>query len=185
MSFLFGSPGKMKQAPTLTGEQQQFLSQFLQQIMGGSSGQGMGESLDYLRGILSGDPEAFSAFEAPALRQFNEEILPSIAERFTAQGAGGGRSSANALAFAKAGESLSEKLAAQRAALQSGAAQQLLGNFNQQAGLGLGTKAFENYYKPASQGLLGQFAQGAGQGLGMAGSGGLSQGWNWLRSLFG
>src|SRR5690606_1733573 len=109
MSFLFGSRGRTRQLPTMTGQQLQGLTQLLQQIFGGGAA-GFGESTDYLRGLLSGDPEAMRAFEAPHLRQFQEQTLPALTERLTGLGAGGGRASGAAQALSQAGQSLQEKL---------------------------------------------------------------------------
>lgn len=79
---------------------------------------------DYLTRLLSNDPSAMEAFEAPARRQFREEIMPEIAEQYA--GAGAGRSSAFNLAATHAGGTLAEQLAAQRAQLQLGAIPQAL-----------------------------------------------------------
>lgn len=79
---------------------------------------------DYLEGILSGDPEASRAFEEPAMRQFYEDVLPDIAERYS--GAGAGSSSAFGLELGYSGSSLAERLAAMRAQLQQNALGQAL-----------------------------------------------------------
>lgn len=190
MSFLFGSKGQTKQLPTMSPEQMDFFRQFLSQI-GGMGAGGFGESMDYLRNILSGDPSAMSAFEAPHIRQFQEQTLPALTERLTGMGAGGGRSSGAAQALGQAGQSLSEKLAALRAGLQGQAAQQLMGTYLQGAGMGLGARPFGYTYEPGREGLFGSMAGGFGQALGSGLGGGLSD-WasggglmNMLRSLFG
>jgi hypothetical protein len=165
MSFLFGSRGRTRQLPTMTREQQQGLTQLLQQIFGGGAA-GFGESTDYLRGLLSGDPEAMRAFEAPHLRQFQEQTLPALTERLTGLGAGGGRASGAAQALSQAGQSLQEKLASLRADLQGQAAQQLMSTYLQGAGLGLGVRPFGYQYEPGREGLFGSLAGGLGQGFG-------------------
>src|SRR5690606_15268674 len=121
MSFLFGSKGKTRQLPTMTPEHMAFFRNFLSQL-GWSGAGGFRESMDYLRGLLSGDPEALRAFEAPHLRQFQEQTLPALTERLTGLGAGGGRASGAAQALSQAGQSLQEKLASLRAGLQGQAA---------------------------------------------------------------
>ena len=123
--FLFGSPGRVEQRPITTPEQQQVMSQLIGALTGGGVGGGLlGEGLQNLQQLLSGTPEAAAAFERPALRQFQEEIVPGIAERFT--GLGAQRSSAFGQQLAGAGQRLAESLQAQRGGLQQQALSQLL-----------------------------------------------------------
>lgn len=157
-SMLFGKKGKMEQLPTMTPEQQQLLSQLLQGLGGP-----MGMGLENIMGILSGDPEALEAFQAPAMRQFEEQIVPGIAERFTGMGGGAQQSSAFQQALGGAGASLAERLSAQKAGLQSGA----MGQLSQLLGLGMGAKPFGYQYTPGSQGFFGAMAPGMGGGIGM------------------
>lgn len=150
--MLFGSAPKIKEQPRFTPEQQQILSQLLSQIQGG-----LPEGFDYLTSILSDDPEMFRQFEAPTLRAFEEETIPSILERFS--GLGARSSSGLNQTLARAGESLQEKLGAQRANLKGGAAQSL---FNL-LGTGL-NQTTTPYIKGGMTGLipyLGQGLQGA------------------------
>lgn len=160
--FLFGQEGKMEQLPTMTPQQQQLLSQ----LLGGISGP-LGMGFERLSELLSGRPEAFEAFQAPAMRQFEEQIVPGIAERFTGMGGGAQRSSAFQQALGQAGAGLSERLAAQRAGLQQGA----MGQLSQLLGMGMGAKPFGYQYTPSTGGFLGGLAPGVGMGIG----GGLSR----------
>ena len=156
--FLFGKKGKLEQFPTMTPEQQQLLSQLL-----GGLGGPLGMGLQNIAQLLSGDPEALQAFQAPAIRQFEEQIVPGLAERFTGAGAGAQRSSAFQQALGGAGAGLAERLSAQRAGLQQGALGQL-GGF---LGAGLGAQPFGYQFTPGRGGFLGGLAGGAGGGLGM------------------
>lgn len=156
--FFFGSPSGYDQVPTMNPQQQQFLQQLLSQLQGPLS-QGIGN----LEGILSGRPEAFEAFEAPARKAFEERTVPGIAERFT--GIGGQRSSAFGQQLGQAASDLETNLSAQRAGLQSQALQQLM------ALLGQGTQPqFQTSFRPQSpgflQGLFGGLGQFGGTGLG-------------------
>src|SRR5574340_571162 len=158
---------------TLTKEQQPFLQQLLQLLMG-SGIPGGKSAIDYYMGILSGSPESFSKFEAPIKRQFQEEVIPGIAERFT--GVGGQRSSAFKQSLGQAGAGLEEQLAAMRGNMQSGAASGLMS-----ALMGLGQQGLGQYqaYRPSSPGffqsLFGGLGGAAGTGLGLgAGMGGFS-----------
>lgn len=118
--FFLGSPAQATQLPTLTDQQKQLI----QQLLGGLGGP-LSSGLGNLQNILSGSPEAMSAFERPALRQFGEQIVPGIAERFA--GVGGGSSSGFQQTMGRAGERLAESLQAQRSGLQQNALSQLQG----------------------------------------------------------
>lgn len=117
--FFLGTPSRFEQLPTQTPQQLSLSSQLQQGV-----GDALPSAFQNIMGILSGDPQALDAFQAPALRQFKEQIVPEIAERFTR--GGGQRSSAFQQALGTAGASLSENLAAQRAQLQSQALNQLM-----------------------------------------------------------
>lgn len=156
LDFIFGKKEKKEQIPRFTPEQEQILNLLLSQG-GGLAPQGF----EFLSSILGQSPEAFGKFEAPIKRQFEEEILPSIAERFTgALGEGGGRSSAFGQQLGKAGERLSETLAAQRAQITPQALNQLMGLL----GTGL-TPRFETLVRPRQPGFLETGAQGFLQNL--------------------
>lgn len=148
-------PAGYKSISTLNKGQSQLLQQLLSQLSGQSSNITENplyqSGASYIQNLLSGSPEAFSAFEAPYKRQFEEQIVPALAERFSGLGAGAQRSSAFQQALGQAGASLSENLASLRAGLQGGAADQALGYAQQpisnlqgfsQLGLGTSTKSF-------------------------------------------
>lgn len=128
---------------------------------------------NYLQGILSGNPESFAAFEAPAMRQFHQQIIPQIAERFG--GIGGLSSSAFQQALGGASVDLSERLAQLRGQLQQGAAGQALqyaGAPLQQGNqlLNMETQAFLKkqpaWWQSALTGLVGGAASAFGGGFG-------------------
>ena len=140
MSFF----GGVKQMPTKSKGQMNFLGQLLNNLGVGPLGQGFGQGIDYWTKILSGEPGAFEAYEAPLKREFNEQIIPGLAERFSGMGAGAQNSSAFQQSLGQAGAGLTEKLAQLRAGLQGQAAQGLAGSFGNLANLGLGTNTFQN-----------------------------------------
>jgi len=154
-SFLFGEKGEMQQAQMYTPEQQKFMDMILK-----GAGGGMGSGMDYLSSILSGDESAYSKFEAPLKRQYEEQTIPALAERFA--GLDAQRSSAFGQSLGQAGAGLTENLAALRENLKMQALQQLQG----MAGMGL-EQRFENIYKQGSSGLVGAAMGGIGQGAGM------------------
>lgn len=139
--FLFGGKGQNQQLPTMTPEQQQMWSQMMQTLMPGFQG-----GQEFYQNILSGDT---SAFEAPAMRQFQEQIAPDIAERYAGMGAGS--SSGLNQSLAQASTDLSERLAAQRGQLQMQAAGQATNPLMQL----LSMPQFENLFQEGGEGGIG------------------------------
>lgn len=183
-NFLFGSSDKLKKVPTMTKEQNQLLMNLLSQLgIGGAQGSTQGSvgnnyqlAQDFINNLLQGDEQSFNRFEAPYKRQFQEEIIPSIAERFAGLGAmGGGLSSSGfGQALSSAGAGLSERLAQLRSGLQQQAGQQATGQYNILSQLGLGSQPYQYVNKQGSAGLLpqalsmglGSLTPGAFQGIG-------------------
>lgn len=179
-NFFLGQPGRIEAVPTGTQQQQDLISQLLGGLTGQQFGGGpLGAGLQNIFGLLSGAPEALEAFQAPALRQFQERIIPGIAEQFS--GAGTGDSSAFGQQLGAAGAGLAERLSAQRGGLQQQALSQLQGL------LGLAQRPqFEPTAIPGSRGLLQPLAEGLGGGLGQLGGIGLGGGiLKLLSGLFG
>lgn len=162
--FFLGTPAGFQQVPTGTQGQQDLIQQLIQGLMGGGTGGGpLGAGLGNLQGILSGDPKAFEAFAAPARRQFQEQTIPGIAERFSGQGAQS--SSAFGQQLGAAGAGLEESLSAQRAALQSQALSQLQGLLGQ-----AGQSQFQTFEQQAQPGFLQSLLSALGQIGGQVGS---------------
>lgn len=156
------SQDEFQKLPTMTGGQEGLLQQLLSGL--GGSGGAMGLGMGNLSQLLSGSPDAFKAFEAPAMRQFQQQIIPSIAERFSGLGSGSQGSSAFGQQMGAAGAGLSEQLAALRGNLQQNALQQLLG-FGQ---LGLGSQAFGYGHRTPQPGFLQSLMPGLAQGVSTA-----------------
>lgn len=157
MDFLLGEKGKTKEFQRYNEQQQNVLNDILSR----SSGQ-LGGGFDFLEGILGQSPEAMQQFQAPALRAFQEETLPSIAERFTgALGEGSQRSSAFGQQLGQAGAGLQENLAAQRGQLSFNALQQLMNLL----GTGL-TQQTDKAYFNRQPGFLENLGAGLGAGFG-------------------
>lgn len=169
---------------TLNPQQQTLLQQLLGS-MSGSEGNiqrnptyQAGES--YLQRILGGDT---SQFEAPLMRQFNERIIPGLAERFS--GVGAQSSSAFQQALGGAGADLAERLGSLRGQLQLGALGPALSYSQQPASnlqslLGLSTMAFSPKQKPFWQEALTGLSGGVGKGLGALGG---AAGGSWLHQM--
>jgi hypothetical protein len=175
--FLFGSKDKVKQLPTMNYQQQKGLSQFFKKPITKSPGFQQGQ--DYLSQLLSGAFQPnYETFDQPYLQNFEEQIVPGLAERFAGMGTGAGglNSSAFTNSIAQAGRGLQSDLASMRENLKfqnqgqmlQGAGQQL--QYAQQPYSNLlaaiGQRPFENTYQPGSTGLLGGAFQGIAGGFG-------------------
>ena len=156
-----GKPGKMQEIPTVTPEQKQLLNQLIGMLGGeGQLGVGMEESLSQLRELMDPSSEAMQRFADPYMRQFEQETVPGIAQRFAGAGAEGGALSSSAFgqALGGAGAGLQSQLAALKSQLQRGAAQDIMGQFQSILGPALGTQPFGYMYRPPSGGYAtGQF----------------------------
>lgn len=155
-------PGKqeqMQQIPNMTGEQQSLLNN-----LGGGLQQPNSQMMQYLSQIMSGSPEAMQAFEKPYMTQFNQQTIPHLLEGLT--GAGGMRSSALGQQMGAAGAGLSEQLAALRGQLQQAA----MGHLGSLTNSVLGSRPFENVFRPATMGAGSAIAPGLMQAVGNIGS---------------
>lgn len=158
--FFLGEPGRAQQLPTMTPDQMQLL----QSLTGGLQAP-LSSALGNLQSILGGKQGAFDQLERPALRQFEQQIIPQISERFGGQGALS--SSGFQQSLSQAGANLAENLASKRAAMQSGAINQLMQL------LGLAQKQPFEYLKSgggegALPGILAALGTAAGGPIGAA-----------------
>lgn len=141
---LFGGAqnDRLKKIATGTKQQQALHNNILAQAMGMSQGGG-GYDLanQYYNNFLNGNSqEAFNQFSAPYLQQFEEQVLPQIAERYAGVGALSSSGFGQAIGGASAG--LQAQLAQLFSNLQSQAAQQQYGQYNQLAQTGLNYQPF-------------------------------------------
>ena len=160
--FLFG--GGPEKLPTMDKKQQALYNQMMSMLGGeGKLGQGQEQSLDYLMQLMDPSSEAVQQFTDPYMREFEQQTVPGLAERFAGMGAmGGGLSSSGfGQSLSTAGSNLQSKLAALKAGLGQQAAGQLMSQYGQQLGLGLGTPTFA--YQQGSPGLIPGMAQGWAQ----------------------
>lgn len=154
LDFLFGKGEKTQEFQRYTPEQQQYFGGLL-----GGAQQALPMQMQYLQSILSQDPKMMAQFQRPAMRQFEEEIVPGIAERFTGTlGPGAQRSSAFGQQLGQAGAGLAERLAAQRAGL----GMQALGGMQALTAPGLGQMT-DQAYIPRQAGIFEQMLPIAGQ----------------------
>lgn len=155
-NFLFGSKGRMHEGDLFGSGQRDFFNQLLRMLQGeneGFSRNPLDESAERnAYGLLSDDDSAYADYERPSMRQFNEQTVPGLAERFTSE-FGGTNNSGFRNAALREGSNLAERLRGQRASLQQSARQDLLSR-----GQGLRREALtpnkENIYQKGSQGAL-------------------------------
>lgn len=154
---LFGSEDKIKKFETMSPEQKNVLNSILGQLMqmqqpGGAYGQATGLLQDY----LNPESDIYKNFEAPYRREFEEQTIPGLAERFAGAGATGGALSSSGFgqALGAAGAGLQENLASMKGERQRQSIQDLLGQFNTLSQFGLGSQPFGYMNKPGSAGLI-------------------------------
>ncbi len=174
--WLFGGPDKLKKIPAGTKEQQNLHNNILSQAMGMSS-QGGGYDLaqQYINNLLGlNQQEAFNQFSSPYLQQFQEQILPQIAERFA--GAGALSSSGFGQALGGAASGLQAQLAQLFSNLQQQAAGQQYNQYNQLTNTGLNYQPFAYHQKQGSAGFLSPLLGGIGTAMGAPIGSALGQG---------
>ena len=91
---MINTPRGYERFSTLSGQQQDIYDTLLSKLKGQLGGEGM------------------DTFKAPYLREFEEKIIPGLAERFAGMGAGSQSSSAFEQALGSSGADLSEREAA-------------------------------------------------------------------------
>ena len=164
---LLGTKGKFLRTPTLSGDQQALMDQ----LSAGLGGQGLQQQgLGALSALLGGNQQFLEQLQAPALRQFNEQTIPGLAEQFSGAGSGAQASSAFAQSLGSAGAGLSESLASQRAQLGMQGQQTGLQGLMQLLGISQAPQ-FQNAFQPGTQGGLGSLLGGIGKGVGAGASG--------------
>lgn len=165
--LIFGGKDRNKRRSVYTPEQQKLLKDYISKGIETSPLYGAGS--DFLQSLLSNEPGAFEAFEAPYKRQFEQEIAPGIAERFAGMGTGGSLASSGLNnSLARAATDLQTNLASLRGNLQLGALPQALAYAQQpysNQAVALGQRSFENVYQPGSIGLLGEAVKGVAGGF--------------------
>lgn len=179
--WLFGSPDKLKKVPAGTQQQQNLHNSILGQAMGmQNAGGGYDLAQQYFNSLLGENQgEAFDQFSAPYLQQFQNQLLPQIAERFA--GAGALSSSGFGQALGGAASGLQSQLAQLFSQLQGQAAQQQYGQYNQLSQSGLNYQPFAYNQQQGSAGFLGNLLGGLGTSLSGPIGSGLGQG---ISSLF-
>ncbi len=174
--WLFGSPDKQTKLPTGTPEQEalhgDILGQLKQML---ESGGGYNLAQNYNNNLLQPGQEGFNQFAQPYMQEFEQKLLPQIAERFAGQGALS--SSGFGQAIGGAASDFQSKLAQLFTSLQQQAAQSNLNQFNQMSNTGLNYEPFTYKNQQGNQGILGTLGTGFlnkfGGGFGNAAASGI------------
>jgi hypothetical protein len=132
--------------------------------------QGYQTGMDWLQGLFN-NPDFFNNFEAPLQRQFQEQTVPELANRFAGMGSGGALGSTGFRnQLAREGSNLSTNIAALRGGMQQQAIPQLLGYAqqpfsNMMSMMQNALTPTNNTYQPASAGFAGGIAPGIMSGF--------------------
>lgn len=149
----------------LRPEQEGLYNQLVNAGKGPGAGGAFGQSADYYRNLLGDNSADFNAFAAPQLRQYNQDIVPGIAEQFAGFGGSGSLgSSGYRNAQIQGATDLAERLGSIRAGLRQQGAQGLA-NIGQ---TGLQPYSQNMVAQPAHEGLLSSFAPAVGGAIGTA-----------------
>ncbi len=142
-----GDKGKPKQLPAKSPQQLQYLGNILKQLQSGNLGQAQNQGIGILQQYMDPQSDIYKNFEQPYMQQFQQQIVPNIAERFAGMGAmGGGLSSSGfGQALSSAGSNLETTLAAMKSGMQRSSINDVMGQYNQLSGLGLGMDPFAYY----------------------------------------
>lgn len=178
MSMIEQMGKKGEQSSSFSEGQQGGIEGLLQMLQGMSGGGGMDinqnpmyqQGNEYLMSMFN-DPEFFKNIEAPMQRQFEENTVPDLANRFASMGSGGALGSTGFRnQMAREGSNLHTNMAAQRSQMQMQALPQMFGSANQpfnnmmqMYGQALGQPT-QNQYQPPSAGMWGPIAGAAVQG---------------------
>jgi hypothetical protein len=180
MGAATGNKGEQKSS--YNKGQLQTMDDIMKAVRGGAGGQAQDitqnpmyqQGSEWLTGLMGNSPEFWNKFEAPMMRQFEEETMPGVANRFASQGSGGSLGSTGFRNQAvREGGNLQTNLAALRGGMQQQGvgqslqyAQQPVSNWMQQLQSIL--QPTQNIYQPPSAGGWGSMAaplmQGAVQG---------------------
>ncbi len=170
--FMLGKEDSFKKLPTMNQGQQSLFSNLLNMLNGGQGdqmgqgGQGGGQgalaqAMGLSQGFLDPNSEQYKNFEAPYMNQFEQQIMPMIAERFAGMGGGmgGGLSSSGfGQALGGAGAGLQAQLAGMKGQMQ----RQSIGDILGMTQFGLQQQPFAYGHQQASPGFLPQlFGAGA------------------------
>jgi hypothetical protein len=177
------SQSKGEQGSEYNEAQQGGFDDIFKMIEGMRGGSDITQNGNYQQGSqwlnsLFNDPEFFKNFEAPLQRQFEEQTVPDLANRFASMGSGGALGSTGFRnQLAREGSNLGTNIAALRGGMQQQGVNQSLqygqqpfNNLAQLYQIGLGGGGVNNLYQPPNNPgapIAGAAVQGYFQNQGM------------------
>lgn len=148
MGFMGGN--KPKKLDNWTKEQKALFSQMMQMLgPEGGLGEGMQGGIDLQRQLMDPNSEAVRQFSDPYMREFEQQTIPGLAERFAGMGGmGGGMSSSGfGQSLSSAGGNLQSQLAQLKAGLGQNAAQSLMNQYSNMSSNAMSLQPF-SYQRP-------------------------------------
>lgn len=138
---LTSGKGDVQNVPTRTKQQRQFQENALNQANAlQQPGGGYNQAMQQLQDYLNPESELYKNFEKPYMQQFEQQIVPGLAERFAGFGGGmgGGLSSSGfGQAIGAAGGNLMTNLAQMKSQMGRQSINDLLNQYNQLSQTGL------------------------------------------------
>jgi len=151
-NFLFGSKNKIKNKSSFDPYQQAINQQQGTALQGGG---GYGNLIEQLQSMLNPESDYYKDSENAQMRQFNEEVIPGIAERFAGAGANSGALSSSGFGQALGGAGA--QLQSNQGLMKQQGVQSALQNLLRQYEGFQGQTTFDRYEKPGQQGVFQQF----------------------------
>ena len=149
---LYGTDPKINKLSNFDPYQQAIHQQQGEALQGGG---GYGNLIQQLQSMLDPESDYYKDFENAQMRQFNEEIIPGLGERFAGVGANSGALSSSGFgqALGGAGAQLQSNIGLMKQQGVQNALQKLLGQYEGYQG----QTTFDRYEKPGQQGMFQQF----------------------------
>lgn len=148
-SFLFGEDPYLQKFETMSPEQKGLFGEQTGALQGG-----YGQAMDVLRQFLDPSSQAYQSFADPYMREFEQQTIPGLAERFAGAGAQGGALSSSGFgqALSSAGSNLQSNLVSMKTGLMRQSAGDIFGEYNR----ALGQQPFGYTQNPGKQGMAAQ-----------------------------
>lgn len=182
--WLFGGGDRLEKIDNFSPEQKSAYQQIMNSLFGGADGQGgaYGQSMKNLMDLLDPSSDAYERMSAPYMRQFNEEIIPGLAEQYAGLSPMGGALSSSGFgqALGSAAGGLQERLAALRQQGMQQAGQQI----QQQGNQAMQYQPFQYRQTQGGAGILPSLLSGLTGSLGQAGFGSLGGFANQIGGMF-
>lgn len=152
MAFFSEEPS-IEQVPLLSPQQQRLQNANIKEANRLRQG-GYQKATSLLEQYLDPNSEIYRNFETPYIREFEDQIIPQLAERFAGGNAMGGglMTSGFGQSLSAAGANLQAQLAQMKDQFRHQSISDLINQYNNLSNRSLNTREFENQYNPGSEG---------------------------------